>query len=111
LRFLWIVFAIVVILWLVSRLRLGIYAAFGETLRVSVLAGPFKIQVLPAKLKKEKKLKKKSGAKKKQKQPSDSEKTKRKQPKISLEDIKSAANALLPKKFPTIKESAVLYNC
>jgi len=96
LRFLWIIFVILLVLWLLFRLRLGIYAAFGETLRVDVLAGPFKIQVLPAKPKKKEKPKKKSEAKKKQKPTSGAEEPQSKKPKISLEDIKSAANALLP---------------
>ena len=96
-RFLWIVLGILIVLWLLSRLRLGAYAAFGEKLKIDVLIGPARVQVFPAESKKEKSPKRKKKAAPEKKPPTpDGEAEKKSRPKITLDDIKSAANALLP---------------
>ena len=95
-RFLWIILGILIALWLLSRLRLGVYAAFGESLKVDIVIGPGKLQILPPKPKKEKKPKKKKAAPDKKQQASGDETKKKEKTKITLDDIKSAANALLP---------------
>lgn len=70
--FLKVLLVILAVLWLISLIRIGVRAAYGEAgLFVTVLAGPFKIQLLPAESKKEKKpkKKKKSKVKKPKKEP------------------------------------------
>ena len=90
-RFLWIVIGILVVLWLLSCIRLGVYAAFGEKMQVDVLAGPVKVRVFPSESKKEKKTKPKAPSAEKKTAPAAKQK-----PKFSLADIKSAADMLIP---------------
>lgn len=63
----YIILAIAAALFLLSLLRVGVHIAFGDELRVTALAGPARIQVLPKpdKPKKEKKTKKEKPAKEK----------------------------------------------
>ena len=67
----YIILAIAAALFLLSLLRVGVHIAFGDELRVTALAGPARIQVLPKpdKPKKEKpaKEKKSEDGKKKEK--------------------------------------------
>ena len=52
---------VLLVLWLISLIRIGGRASYGEAgLFVTALAGPFQIQILPAKPKKEKKPRKKA---------------------------------------------------
>ena len=62
--FLKVLLAVVVVLWLISLIRIGGKVRYGQAgLFVTALAGPLKIQLLPAKPKKEKKPKKVKKAK------------------------------------------------
>lgn len=57
--FLKVLLVVLLVLWLISLIRVGARVKYGEAgLFVNVLAGPLKIQLLPAKPKKEKKPKK-----------------------------------------------------
>ena len=54
-----VLLAVLAVLWLISLIRVGGRVAYGQAgLFVTALAGPFKIQILPAKPKKKKKPKK-----------------------------------------------------
>lgn len=89
----YIILAIAAALFLLSLLRVGVHIAFGDELRVTALAGPARIQVLPkpGKPKKEKKSKKEKSAK--EKKPEDG---KKKEKKLSLtaEDIRTVLPAV-----------------
>ncbi len=67
----WLILLIVLAaLWLISRLRLGGRVHYGpDDLRVAVLVGPARIQVLPAKMKEKHKRAKKPKKPKKEKKP------------------------------------------
>lgn len=74
--FLKVLLIILLVFWLISLIRVGGRVRYGEAgLFVSVLAGPLKIQILPAKPKKEK------SRKKKKKEPEQEKKPKEKKPK------------------------------
>lgn len=76
--FLRVLLIVLLVLWLLSLIRIGGRVRYGhEGLFVTALAGPFKIQILPAKPKKEKKAKKKRTPK----QPPQTEKHKKEPPK------------------------------
>lgn len=68
--FLKVLLMILAVLWLISLIRIGGRVSYGQAgLSASVLAGPFRIQLLPAKPKKEKKPRVKKGRKPKKKRP------------------------------------------
>ena len=83
----YIILAIAAALFLLSLLRVGVHIAFGDELRVTALAGPARIQVLP----KPDKPKKEKPAKEKK-----SEDGKKKEKKLSLtaEDIRTVLPAV-----------------
>ena len=83
----YIILAIAAALFLLSLLRVGVHIAFGDELRVTALAGPARIQVLP----KPDKPKKEKPAK--EKKPEDG---KKKEKKLSLtaEDIRTVLPAV-----------------
>lgn len=91
--FLMILGVLILLLFLLSRLRLGIDAAVdGKAVTVDAAVGPFRIRVLPGKPKKkkpEKEVPPKEAAK-------TTPKEKKPLPKPTLADIRSALDALLP---------------
>ena len=83
------------LLFLLLRLRVGIDAAVdGKDVIVKAAAGPFRIQILPQKPKKKKR--KKEPAPKEQGDGKKPPQGKKKLPNVTLEDIRSAMDALLP---------------
>lgn len=101
LRWLWIILGVIAVFWLIGRIRVGAHIALqanSPTVRVKI--GPFGIRVFPAKKTdkppKEKKTKKKKAAKGVDKQKKDGASGEKKKPKITLEDIRSAIDALWP---------------
>ena len=94
-RWFWIILGIVALFWLFGRLRLGVHVALkANSPIVKATVGPFDIQLIPAKPKKEKPPEKK--AKKASERDAKKPKEKKKLPKITLADIRSALDALLP---------------
>ena len=101
-RWLWIILGVIAVFWLIGRIRVGAHIALqanSPTVRVKI--GPFGIQVFPAKNSdkppKEKRPKKaKKAAKQKKGAASDGKKAEKKNPKITLEEIRSAMDALWP---------------
>lgn len=102
-RWLWIILGIVAVFWLIGRIRVGAHVTLQDnspTVRVKI--GPFGIQVYPAKKKKDetpkekKPKKKKKAAKQEETAASDGKKDKKEKPKITLEDVRSAFDALWP---------------
>ena len=102
-RWLWIILGILAVFWLIGRIRVGAHVtlqANSPTVRVKI--GPFGIQVFPAKPKKDKPpkekkpKKKKKAAKKGETAASGDKKPAKAKPKITLDDVKSAFNALWP---------------
>ena len=93
---LWILLAVMLLLALLCRTRVGVWAAFGgETLRLDLCAGPLRIHILPAgspKPQAEKPEKKRPAEPKKEK-PEGAPK-----PRMSIawEDVKDALQTLLP---------------
>jgi len=91
--FLMILGVLILLLFLLSRLRLGIDAAVdGKAVTVDAAVGPFRIRVLPGKPKKKKPEKEAPPKKADKKTP----KEKKPLPKPTLADIRSALDALLP---------------
>lgn len=92
---LWILLVIALLLVLLCRTRVGVWAAFdGEVLRLDVKIGLLRLHILPAKPKKPK-----AGKSKKEKKPKKTKKKpKKEKPKrtIAFEDIKDALRTLLP---------------
>lgn len=88
---LWIILGIVLVLVLLSLLRIGVRVELGDQIRVTVVAGPVRLQLLP---KKEKK--KRPEKPKKEKPPKEKKPAEKKEKKLSLtaEDIKTALPAL-----------------
>ena len=100
-RGLWIILGIAAVFWLIGRICVGAHVtlqANSPTVRVKI--GPIGIQVYPPKKKdgqlKEKKPKKKKVAKGEKKPSSDGEKAKKEKLKITLDDVRSAFDALWP---------------
>ena len=101
LRWIWIILGVVAVFWLIGRIRVGAHIALqanSPTVRVKI--GPFGIQVFPAKKSdkppKEKKPSKKKPAKKAAEQKKDGASGEKKKPKITMEDVRSAFDALWP---------------
>lgn len=98
-RWLWIILGIIAVFWLIGRIRLGVHVALqANSPTVTAKIGPFGVQLFPAKKKKDKspKEKKPKKATKKTSETNAAEKEKKKLPKITLEDIRSAIDALWP---------------
>ena len=98
-RWLWIILGIIAVFWLIGRIRLGVHVALqANSPTVTAKIGPFGVQLFPAKKKKDKppKEKKPKKAKKKTTEAKAAETEKKKLPKITLEDIRSAIDALWP---------------
>lgn len=98
-RWLWIILGIIAVFWLIGRIRLGVRVALqANSPTVTAKIGPFGVQLFPAKKKKDKspKEKKPKKATKKTSETNAAEKEKKKLPKITLEDIRSAIDALWP---------------
>ena len=100
-RWRWIILGIAAVFWLIGRICVGAHVtlqANSPTVRVKI--GPIGIQVYPPKKKdgqlKEKKPKKKKVAKGEKKPSSDGEKAKKEKLKITLDDVRSAFDALWP---------------
>lgn len=89
---LWILGIILALIVLLLFLRVGVRVAFGDELRLSVLAGPLRLQLLPRKEKKPKKPKKPRKDKKEKKEPPKEEAAPKPKKKLglTLEDILSA---------------------
>lgn len=86
---LWILGILAALILLLLFLRIGVRISFGEELRVTAMAGPVKLQVLPKQEGKEKK------PKKEKKKPSEGEQTgKKKSLGLTFEDITGAIPAV-----------------
>lgn len=95
---LYIILGILLLLFLISLIRVQVFAQYAETLTLSVKVLFFKIQLLPAKEEKEKKPKKEKPKKKKpeQKKPEEDKKEKKKKPSFlsKLKDKKGITGLL-----------------
>ena len=94
---LYIILGILLLLFLLSLLRIGIRAELGEETRLTVIAGPARIQVLPKaeKPKREKKPKKKKA----EAPPPPTEEKKKKKLPLTAQDVKT----LLPAVWQSLK--------
>lgn len=92
---------IVLILLLISLIRVGAAAEWGEELKVSLTVGPLRIKILPAKEKKEKK--KKEPKKKKPSSEKTAETPPKKKKKITLAKIRALWNILWPALKKTLR--------
>ena len=105
LRWLWIILGVIAVFWLIGWIRVGAHIALqANSPTIKVKIGPLGIQVYPAKESdkppKEKKNKKKKAEKQEKDTDPDGKKAEKKKPKITLEDIRSAFDALwLPLKL------------
>ena len=94
---LWILGILAALIVLLLLLRIGVRISFGEELRVTAMAGPVKLQLLPKQEGKEKKPKKErpQKPKKEKKKPSEGEQTgKKKSLGLTFEDITGAIPAV-----------------
>lgn len=101
LRWLWIILGVIAVFWLIGWIRVGAHIALqANSPTIKVKIGPLGIQVYPAKESdkppKEKKNKKKKAEKQEKDTDPDGKKAEKKKPKITLEDIRSAFDALWP---------------
>jgi hypothetical protein len=91
---LWILGILLLLILLLLFLHVGVELSFGEELRLRAKAGPVSIQLIPKPPKKERPEKKKKKEKKPKKPPAEGEEPKKKRPKPTFADIRSAAPAL-----------------
>ena len=91
---LWIVGILLLLILVLLLLRVGVRLQFGEELRVTAIAGPIRLQLVPEpeKKKPDKPKKEKAPKKKKEKTPEDGEK--KKSLGLTVHDIRSALPAL-----------------
>lgn len=90
---LWILGILAVLILLLLLLRVGVHVRFGDELRVTAIAGPIRLQLVPEpEKKKPDKPKKEKAPKKKEKTPEDGEK--KKSLGLTFRDIRSALPAL-----------------
>ena len=91
---LWILGILLLLILVLLLLRVGVRLQFGEELRVTAIAGPIRLQLVPEpeKKKPDKPKKKKAPKKKKEKTPEDGEK--KKSLGLTVHDIRSALPAL-----------------
>ncbi len=90
---LWIILGILAVLFLLSLLRVGVHVSFGETLRVTAIAGPVRLQILPKPDKPKKEKPKKEKPAKEPKEQSPKAKKERKLD-FTAEDIKTLLGAV-----------------
>lgn len=91
---LWIILGILAVLFLLSLLRVGVHISFGEVLRVTAIAGPLRLQILP---KPERAKKEKPAKEKKEKPPKEKKAKKAKKERkldFTAEDIKTLIGAV-----------------